>query len=59
MVNPYGDNEVSVSAGTAFKIGFFATFGAFFAWLLLSLIGGAVFLVLALLGVASGVPTGG
>ncbi|HEV2088370.1 MAG TPA: hypothetical protein VGR21_08670 [Cryptosporangiaceae bacterium] len=48
-----------MSAGTAFKIGFFATFGAFFAWLLLSLIGGAVFLVLALLGVASGVPTGG
>ncbi len=60
MVNPYGDNQVSVSAGTAFKIGFFATFGAFFAWLLLSLIGGAVFLVLALLGVASGVGnTGG
>lgn len=52
-INPYGDNRVSVSAGTAFKIGFFAAFGAFFASILLSIVFGAVLLILAAIGVGT------
>jgi hypothetical protein len=44
-----------VSAGTAFKAGFFGAFGVVVFWLLLSLVLGVVALVLAALDVLPGV----
>jgi hypothetical protein len=44
-----------ISAGTAFKAGFFGAFGVVVFWLLLSLVLGVVALVLAALNVLPGV----
>lgn len=53
---PQPRHEVHVSAGTAFKVGFFGFFGAFVASLILSAIG---FVILLVIGLVLGATTAG
>ena len=57
MANEVGEPapRARLSAGTAFKAGFFGAFGVVAFWLLLSLVVGVVVLVLAALNVLPGV----
>lgn len=57
MANEHGPvhPRARLSAGTAFKAGFFGAFGVVVFWLLLGLVVGVVALVLAAVGVLPGV----
>jgi hypothetical protein len=46
---------VNLSAGTAFKIGFFGALGAFVLWLIVSIVVGVIGLILAAAGLFTGV----
>lgn len=54
MSNPYGGgvSRVTISGGTAFKIGFIGFFGAFCAMLILWIIFAVIALILGLIGVS-------
>jgi hypothetical protein len=53
MTNPYGPNRVTISAGTAFKAGFFGFFGVFLASLILAIFAGLILAVIAAFGISS------